>query len=61
MTYKQIETSREIRLWIGQLIVPAITLAGTVILTNPELRSSVAKKFGEAKDSVKNVFKRKGA
>ena len=25
MTYKQIEASRELRLWIGQVIVPAVT------------------------------------
>lgn len=25
MTYKQIEASREARLWIGQIIVPAIS------------------------------------
>lgn len=30
MTYKQAETSREIRLWIGQIIVPAITAAVTI-------------------------------
>ena len=27
MTYKQIEASRELRLWIGQVIVPAVTMA----------------------------------
>ena len=27
MTYKQIEASRELRLWIGQVIVPAVTEA----------------------------------
>ena len=29
MTYKQIEASRELRLWIGQVIVPAFHKAGT--------------------------------
>lgn len=37
MTYKQIEQAREIRLWIGQIIVPAITVA-TTMLTIPEVR-----------------------
>ena len=27
MTYKQIEASREMRLWIGQVIVPAAAAA----------------------------------
>lgn len=27
MTYKQIEASRELRLWVGQVIVPAVTMA----------------------------------
>ena len=26
MTYKQIEASREVRLWIGQIIVPAASM-----------------------------------
>jgi len=61
MTYKQIETSREIRLWIGQLIVPAVTLATTIIIANPEFRHAAATKFTNIKNSVKNTVKRKGA
>ena len=37
MTYKQIEASRELRLWIGQVIVSAVTMA--VALASPFRRS----------------------
>ena len=43
MTYKQIDASREVRLWIGQIIVPAITLAATTMAI-PEVRQAVAAK-----------------
>ena len=34
MTYKQIEASRELRLWIGQVIVPTVSVTAVVpILT----------------------------
>lgn len=52
MTYKQIETSREIRLWIGQLVVPTLTLAATA-LAIPEVRETIARKFEETKAHVK--------
>ena len=35
MTYKQIEASRELRLWIGQVIVPAVTIAFSIFRTQP--------------------------
>ena len=58
MTYKQIEASREIRLWIGQIIVPAATLTTTVILANPEYRQAVATKWNNIKDSARNKFRK---
>lgn len=45
MTYKQIEASREARLWIGQIIVPAVGLA----LAIPESREWVKDKIEEIK------------
>lgn len=48
MTYKQIEASRELRLWIGQVIVPAIGVSLTV-LANPEVRSYVSNKIEKTK------------
>ena len=38
LRHKHIEASRELRLWIGQVIVPAIVFAGTVIITNPAVK-----------------------
>ena len=49
MTYKQIEASREARLWITQVIVPAACVAMMI----PEVRETVITK---AKDFV-NKFK----
>ena len=39
MTYKQIEASREARLWIGQVIVPAVTTKFNSV------KESIKKKF----------------
>lgn len=52
MTYKQIEASREARLWLGQIIAPAITLAVST-LAIPEVRQAVAAKAESIKQSIK--------
>lgn len=57
MKRKHIEAAREARLWIGQIVVPAITLAATV-LTIPEVRQSVAEKINNAKYSINYKFKK---
>ena len=56
MTYKQIEASREIRLWIGQIIVPAITVAVST-LTIPEVRQAVAAKARNVKENIERKIK----
>ena len=43
MTWKQLETRRETRLWISQIIMPAVTFAATT-LAIPEVRQAVAEK-----------------
>jgi len=48
MTYKQIEASREIRLWIGQVIVPAVAFT----MAFPEARQAVANKAKSIKKSI---------
>lgn len=53
MTYKQIETSREIRLWIGQVIVPSVTVIGTMMAV-PEVRQAVVTKVSNVGKSIKN-------
>ena len=58
MTYRQIETSREIRLWIGQIIVPAATAVATVMYMNPELRNKTVNKAKEIKYKIETKFKK---
>lgn len=41
MKYKHIEASREARLWIGQVIVPAFTCA-VIALSNDKVRNYAA-------------------
>ena len=52
MKRKNIEAAREVRLWIGQIVVPAITLAATT-LAIPEVRQAVAAKAESIKRSIK--------
>lgn len=53
MTYKQIETSREIRLWATQIVMPAI-LTASVLLANDDIRKKVSEKLGSAKEYISN-------
>lgn len=55
MTWKQIETSREIRLWLSQIVMPAIGISMMV----PEVREAVVEKFQEVKKSVKEKLHKK--
>ena len=58
MTYKQIETSREIRLWVTQIVVPAVTTAAAVLYMNPELRHTAVDKLEDIKYRIKTKFKK---
>lgn len=53
MTYKQIEASREARLWITQVIVPALGMATALTVTVPEFREAVVAKAKEVKGKLK--------
>lgn len=53
MTWKQLETRRETRLWISQIIIPAVTFAATT-LAIPEVRQAVAAKAKSIKESIEN-------
>ena len=57
MTYKQIEASREARLWIGQIMIPAVS-AAVAVLSIPEVREMVAAKANQIKYSIENKMKR---
>lgn len=58
MTYKQIEASREMRLWIGQVIVPAAA-AAVAIASNPQARNYVSEKYRNAKRYIQQKFERR--
>lgn len=57
MTFKQIETSREIRLWLTEIIIPTAAVVG-LALTIPEVRESIGNGFRKTKMFVKSQFKR---
>lgn len=64
MTYKQIEQAREIRLWIGQIVVPAAS-AVVAMSCIPEVRGAIAAKAKDIKESIewtrmKRKYKREG-
>jgi len=54
MTYKQIEASREARLWIGQVIIP-VAMTVVTAANIPEVRDFVKAKI----DDVKRFIRRK--
>lgn len=58
MTRKSLDTMREVRLWIGQIVVPGVVL-GASVMTIPEVRSAVASKAKEVKMEIEQKFKRK--
>lgn len=57
MTWKQIEMSREVRLWIGQVIVPA---AVGIMTISPEARTAVKKKYVEIKNTIRRKIEKRG-
>jgi len=59
MTNRQIESSRETRLWIGQIIVPAVTIVATALIAMPELRHAIGDKWWAMKESIRRKFTRK--
>lgn len=54
MTRKQIDQSREIRLWLGQILIPA---AG-ILLAFPEVREKAKEKVLQARDKTRDLFKK---
>lgn len=58
MTYKQIEAAREARLWIGQIIVPTVTLVASTLVI-PEVRQAVAAKATEIKSNIEDRLNKK--
>lgn len=50
MTRKQIDSMRETRLWIGQIVVPAVVLVAAM---SPESRENAKKSAKDALEKVK--------
>lgn len=54
MTYKQVEASREVRLWLTQIVLPIV---GVTMLV-PEARQAVVAKAKQAKKNIETAFKK---
>lgn len=57
MTRRQIDASRERRLWISQVLMPAITMAAG-LMAIPEVRETVKAKATEAKIVIEDRIKK---
>ena len=57
MTYKQIDASREARLWITQVIVPTVMTVG-MAMSIPEFREAVKTKTSEIKEKIRTRTKK---
>lgn len=51
MTWKHIEASREARLWVTQVIMPALGMGTALIVVVPEARKYAVEKAKKIKES----------
>lgn len=58
MTYRQIESSRETRLWITQVLFPILIMLG-MILRNPETRRAAVYRINGIGEIIKSKFTKK--
>lgn len=54
MTNRQIDASRETRLWLTQVVIP---IAGVVMMV-PEAREAVVARVKQAKKNIEDKFKK---
>lgn len=54
MSWKRIEASREVRLWVSQIIIPAATL-GAVILSNDNVRTKLVEMKNQVHDKLASL------
>lgn len=59
MTHRQTETSKELRLWIKDVIIPAATSCGVLLGMFPEYREMLAEKGHKTKEKIKAKIKTK--
>lgn len=57
MTNRQIEISREIRLWAAQVVVP-VTIGVAMVTTNPNLKSALKAKTIKVIDKVRSKLEK---
>lgn len=57
MNYRQVETSREIRLWVTGILMPLAIGATTILASNPELLEDVKTSIGRKVKSFKGTKK----
>lgn len=50
-TRQKLDRSRECRLWIGQIVAPALTVLGST-LAIPEVRQAISAKCKEVKQNI---------
>ena len=58
MTWKQLEARRERRLWLTQVIMPAVGFVTTVAVMRPDLVEKAKTKAKECTDKVKSKIKK---
>lgn len=59
MTWKQIEASREIRLWVKEIVVPVVVTGAMVYTAFPEVREFAKTKASNIKEKIKTKTKKK--
>lgn len=59
MRHKNVETSREARLWISQVIIPVSGIIA--VLLNEEAKYKISKNVKKVKESIKRKFKKQGS
>lgn len=58
MKYKHVYAAHEARMWIKDVIIPAVGV-GLVLYSNPQVRESTKDGVNKLKNSIKNKFKKK--
>lgn len=58
MTWKQLEARRERRLWLTQVVMPAIGFVTTLAVMKPELVENAKTTAKKCADKVKAKFKK---
>lgn len=58
MTWKQIETSREVRLWVKEIAIPVVATFAAACYAFPEFRKAVKTKASNMADKIKSKFKK---